>query len=153
MRMNSPWTIDRPMMADPNAARETRVSKLLPLEVSSERHGRVRFVVRNISPYGIGGRGELELLPCERVTIHLPGDRQIGATVRWVRKNTFGFALDEPIDPTELQAKASTNGNLTPRDATQEFNVYKHSPSIHRPGFQRSHRDQVLLGASHWKTD
>ena len=134
-------------------AREGRTSKLVAIELSSPRHARQRVVIRNLSRYGIGLRGELDLLVCERVVLHLPGNREVGATVRWARKGTFGLSLDEAIDPSELQAKVASDGHLTTRDAQQGFVPFKPQMYNKSQGFLRTHRDQVLDGTSHWVED
>lgn len=142
------WTDQPGTAAIAPEEREKRVSRLVPLELSTDRHARVRVVVRNISCYGIGARGDLDLLACERVMLHLPGGKDVGATVRWVRKGTFGLALDEPIDPESLRAKgASSLGELVPRDAQVGFLPMKPIVSSGRQGFHRSHRDEVLNGS------
>ncbi|QJQ32414.1 hypothetical protein GV829_08080 [Sphingomonas lacunae] len=136
------WTPSRP---DNDTAREPRVSKLVSLELSSDRHQRTKIVVRNLSPHGIGARGEIDLLPCERVTLHLPGDRCVAATVRWVRKGTFGLSLDERIDATAVQPTAKASAGLITRDAEVGFHRLRHNTdAAPRSGFQRSHRDEVL---------
>jgi hypothetical protein len=139
----------------PQSPREQRTAKLLPVEIGSERFGRTKVVVRNISPYGLGVRADIELLACERVTVYLPGDLEIGATVRWVRKGTFGLALDAPIDPSLLRAKPAASPNdITTKDAQVGF-IPMHIQNVvqQRPGFQRSQRDVVLNGHSHWIRD
>lgn len=132
-------------------ARESRVAKLLPIEVTLGSGQRVRVVVRNVSPHGIGARGECDLVPCERLTVHTPDGRDIPATVRWVRKGTFGLYLDEPISPDILQVR-SVQSTIVPRDAQLGFSPLKHVGTTARSGFQRTHRDQVLANSS-WMQD
>jgi hypothetical protein len=140
--MEMSWTPSRP---DNDTAREPRVSKLVSLELSSERHQRTKIVVRNMSPHGLGARGEIDLLPCERVTVHLPDDRTIGATVRWVKKGTFGLSLDDRIDAQAVQPKVKASSGLVTRDADVGFHRLRHNADVApRSGFQRSHRDEVL---------
>ena len=133
------------------SAREPRVSKLMSVDISSARQPRTRIVVRNLSPHGIGCRGECDILPCERITVHLHDGREVGATVRWVRKGTFGLSLDERIDPAALHINTSATGAITPRDADLGFHRLRHQGSQSRTGFQRSHRDEVLTPASGWR--
>lgn len=134
--------------------RATRVSRLLPIEIGSERLGRQKVVIRNIAPYGLGARGDVELLACERLTVYLPDGHEIGATVRWVRKNTFGLALDEPINPAVFQPKgAAVATTLVAKDADLGFVPIQIKATIQRPGFQKSHRDQILDGSSLWVRD
>lgn len=130
-------------------ARETRISKLVGIGLSSAMHKNVRVVVRNLSLHGIGARGDVSLLPCERITVHLPSGRNIGAMVRWVRKNTFGLLLDEQIDPQDFQPHVCPAGTIVPRDANLGFQRMYHQSSTARSGFQRSHRDEVLR-SSNW---
>jgi hypothetical protein len=138
----------------PEDPREERRSRLLPIEIASDRIARTKVVVRNLSPYGLGVRGQVELLACERLTVYLPDNSEIGATVRWVRDGTFGLALDEPINPALLQPKATTNPlNLTHRDQNPGFIPLQISQSTQRPGFVRSHRDEIFDGSSHWTND
>jgi hypothetical protein len=140
--------------AKATAAREERRSRLLPIEIGSERFARTKVVVRNVSPYGLGVRGAVELLACERLTVYLPNKVEIGATVRWVRNGTFGLALDEPINPALLQPNATTNPlDLTHRDANPGFIPLQVNTNTQRPGFIRSHRDEILDGSSHWTSD
>lgn len=144
--MDMSWSPPRP---DKDTAREPRVSKLVSFELSSERHQRAKFVVRNMSPHGLGARGDIDLLPCERVIIHLPDDRSIGATVRWVKKGTFGLALDERIDAQAVQPKAKASPGLVTRDSDNGFHRLRHNADIApRSGFQRSHRDEVLRNSA-----
>jgi hypothetical protein len=134
--------------------REERKSRLLPIEVGSERMDRTRVVVRNLSPYGLGVRGDIQLLACERVTVYLPGGFEVGATVRWVRNGTFGLALDEAINPAVLQPKAATGpSTLKPKGESDEFQLMKVRTDTRRPGFIRSRRDDILNGHSHWTND
>jgi hypothetical protein len=151
--MTMDWNPDRE--AKPQGTREIRMAKLLPIEIGSERLGRVKVVVRNISPYGLGVRSDVELLACERLIVFLPGDEQVGATVRWVRKGTFGLALDEAINPAALRANvAKSLTDLTTKDAQLNFAPVHVQPATQpRPGFQRSQRDSILNGHSQWLRD
>jgi hypothetical protein len=143
-----------PAAAKSSGPRADRKSQLVPVEIASDRLGKVRVVVRNVSPFGLGVRGEVELLACERVVVHLPDGRKIGATVRWARQNTFGLALDEAINPVALQPKAvSKPTELTTKEDKGSFVPLQVNANPHRPGFVRSHRDQILDGASHWIRD
>lgn len=127
------------------AAREPRTSKLLAVELSSDRNPPARVVIRNLSSHGVGARGDIDLLPCERVTLHLPDGAQIGGTVRWVRKGTFGIALDERLPTEFLQAKAKSSAEIVTRDTVVGFQPVKHTVEhAGRSGFQRTHRDEVL---------
>lgn len=142
MGMDMSWSPSRP---DNDTAREPRVSKLVSLELSSDRHPPTKFVVRNLSPHGLGARGDIDLLPCERVIVHLPGERTVGATVRWVKKGTFGLALDDRVSAEEIQPKGKASTGLVTRDAEQGFQRLRHNADASpRSGFQRSHRDEVL---------
>ena len=129
--------------------REQRTSKLIVLALSTSREKHARIVVRNVSPHGLGARGEIDLLPCERVTVHLPGGRDVAATVRWARNGKFGLALDERVDPPSLQTRAAASPtDLRSRDESMEFVPMKIRPvEGGRTGFKRSHRDQVLASA------
>lgn len=127
------------------AAREPRTSKLLAVELSSDRHPPARVVIRNLSSHGVGARGDIDLLPCERVLLHFPGGGRIAGTVRWVRKGTFGIALDERMPAEFLQAKAKSPAEIVTRDAQIGFQPVKHTVEhTGRSGFQRTHRDEVL---------
>lgn len=131
-------------------ARESRVSKLLSLEVSNSHGQRFKIVVRNLSPHGIGARSDMPALECERLTVHLPDGTDIGATVRWVRKGTLGLSLDERIEPERFKVSQLASGaGLTTRDSFNEFERLRHKGSTVRAGFQRNHRDEVL-NTSHW---
>ncbi len=137
--------------AAPATTRADRTSRLVPLEISSDRLAQTRIVVRNLSPYGIGARGDVELIACERVTVHLPEDHKIGATVRWVRGQTFGLLLDERIEPAQLQVKpGSAPTDFVAKDSNVQFVPVKVNKDYHRPGFVRSHRDQIMDGHSRW---
>lgn len=132
-----------------SSAREPRTSKLVAVELSSDRHPPTRIVIRNLSSHGVGARGELDLLPCERVMLHLPGDAKIAGTIRWARKGTFGIALDERLPAEFLQAKAKSATEIVTRDATAGFQPIRHNvTSTGRSGFARSHRDEVLRQSS-----
>ena len=145
MSMN--WPPPDPAKAD--TERETRVSKLLTLEVSNSFGDRQKIVVRNLSPHGIGARSDLVVIACERLTLHMPNGQDIGATVRWVGKGTFGLALDERIEPDMLKPQGvATPGGLQPRDAELGFQRLLHTGSTQRAGFQRTHRDTVLNTSS-----
>ncbi len=140
--MDMSW---KPSTADDNdSTREPRMAKLIALNLSSARYSNVKIIVRNLSQHGLGARADIELLPCERVVVHLPNGQDIGAIVRWVRKNTFGLSLDERIEPEHLQPKAAVSGAIVPRDAELGFNRLRHTAGSSRSGFQRSHRDEVL---------
>ncbi len=148
--MSMPWS---PADAPDHATRESRVSKLLSLEISSDRLERSRVVVRNLSPWGIGMRGDVAVLPCERLTVHLPDGREIPSTVRWVRNGSFGVALDERIEPARLRVIANPTKTLPTRDSSTKFELLRHgSEPVQRSGFQRSHRDEVL-NTSGWNRD
>lgn len=134
------------------SVREVRVSKLVALELSSARYSRVKIVIRNLSPHGLGARADIELLPCEQVMVHLPDGRDVGAIVRWVKKNTFGLSLAERIEPEQLQPRAATGAAIVPRDADLGFNRLRHTATSSRSGFQRTHRDEVLQ-SSHWTSN
>ena len=134
------------------STREPRMAKLVALHLSSARYSNVKVVVRNLSPHGLGARADIELLPCERVVVHLPNGQDVGAVVRWVRKNTFGLSLDERIETEHLQPKAAGAGAIVPRDAELGFNRLRHSAGSSRTGFQRSHRDEVLRSST-WMGD
>lgn len=144
------WT---PADVTPDSSdREPRMSKLVSIEISSERQPRTRVVVRNLSAHGIGARGDCNILPCERVTVHLPDGRMVAATVRWVRKGTFGLSLDERIEPGAVQSKAGGRlADIVPKDAEAGFERYRHYASQSRTGFSRSHREEVLKVSSDWK--
>ncbi len=149
MTMN--WS---PPGADRDAtARETRMSKLLSVEISRGGGPQERVVVRNVSPHGIGARGAIKLVPCERVDVHLPGGALRCAVVRWVNKDNFGLYFDEPIDPQSLQVRVASGGGITPRDAQLGFVALQHKATASRCGFQRSHRDQIIHGSSGWTGD
>jgi hypothetical protein len=131
------------------SAREPRTSKLVAVELSSDRHPPTRVVVRNLSSHGVGARGDIDLLPCERVCLHLPGGGKIAGTVRWVRKGTFGIALDERVPAQFLQAKAGSAADIVTRDAQVGFQPMRHKVEASgRSGFQRTHRDEVLRQSS-----
>jgi PilZ domain len=134
--------------ADNDSTREPRMAKLVALHLSSARYDNVKIVVRNLSPHGLGARADIELLPCERVVVHLPDGQDVGAIVRWVRKNTFGLSLDERIEPAQLQPKPAAVSAIVPRDAEIGFNRLRHTAGSSRSGFQRSHRDEVLRTSS-----
>jgi hypothetical protein len=126
----------------------------VPLEISSARCDRVRIAVRNVSAHGIGIRGEIDILPCERVQLHLPDGNTVGATVRWARKNLFGLSLDRGIDPTMLQPRSTAEGQLLARDSQDGKFVPMRAPAgAPRSGFQRTHRDEVLRATSDWNRD
>jgi len=144
--MDMSWKHPAPVAG--SDAREPRVAKLVAIELSSSRYQRVKIVVRNLSPHGIGARADIELLPCEHVTIHLPNGQDVGAIVRWVRKNTFGLSLDERIAPEQFQRSADGATAIVPRDAELSFHRLRHVASTARTGFQRSHRDEVLRSSS-----
>lgn len=148
-------TIDwNPSAAKAAGPRADRKSQLVPVEIASDRVKRTKVIVRNMSPFGLGVRGEIELLACERLVIYLPDGREVGATVRWARKNTFGLALDEAINPAALQPKvADRPTELTTRDDLAGFIPVQVQASTQRPGFVRSPRDQIFDGASHWTRD
>ena len=130
-------------------AREPRTSKLVAVELSSDRHPPTRIVIRNLSSHGVGARGDLDLLPCERITLHLPSGGKIAGTVRWVRKGTFGIALDERVPAEFLQAKAGSAADIVARDAQIGFQPIRHTvEKAGRSGFQRTHRDEVLRQSS-----
>lgn len=153
--MDMHWT---PEPNKQDLERECRVSKLLTLEISSSRHPRTKVVVRNISPHGLGARSDIDLVQCEHVTVHLPNAEDMGAIVRWVKKGTFGLALDGRIEPDMLQPRSHGSMHLDTRDAPTGFQRLEHKGSTERSGFQRSHRDQVLHGGgigttSHWISD
>ncbi len=124
------------------------MAKLVALNLSSARYSNVKIVVRNLSPHGLGARADIELLPCERVVVHLPNGQDVGAIVRWVRKNTFGLSLDERIEPDQLQPKTAAPGAIVPRDAELGFHRMLHTAGSSRSGFQRTHRDEVLRTSS-----
>jgi hypothetical protein len=147
--MSMTWT---PPIAAADSEREPRTSKLVSVDMASDRHARTRIVVRNISSHGLGARADIDLLPCERVTIYMPDGAEIGATVRWVRKNTFGLSLDERISADFVQAKNAANAAFQPRDEVLGFHRLHHAPVVGRSGFHRSHRDEVLK-SSHWTND
>ena len=138
-----------PLLPADESAREVRVSKLVALELSSSRYNRVKIVIRNLSPHGLGARADIELLPCEQVMVHLPDGRDVGAIVRWVKKNTFGLSLAERIEPEQLQPRPVAGAAIVPRDADLGFNRLRHTATSSRSGFQRTHRDEVLQ-SSHW---
>lgn len=141
MSMNWPPQVDH----SNDLARESRVAKLLTLEVSNMHGQRQKIVVRNLSPHGIGARSDLPVLQCERLLVHLPNGQEIGATVRWVGKGTFGLSLDERIEPAMLNPKSiGPAAVLTPRDSDVGFHRLLHKGSTARAGFQRTHRDDVL---------
>lgn len=140
------WKPSAPEASEP--IREPRTAKLVALNLSSARYSNVKIVVRNLSPHGLGARADIELLPCERVVVHLPNGRDVGAIVRWVRKNTFGLSLDERIETEYLQPKAAGAAAIVPRDAELGFNRLRHTAASSRTGFQRSHRDEVLRSSS-----
>lgn len=144
--MDMSWNPAAPDGTD--SAREPRMAKLVALHLTSARYSNVKIVVRNLSPHGLGARAEIELLPCERVVVHLPNGQDVGAIVRWVRKSTFGLSLDERIEPEQLQPKASAASAIVPRDAEFGFNRLRHTAGSSRSGFQRSHRDEVLRTSS-----
>lgn len=149
--MDMSW--QKSMNSNEDSAREQRVSKLLSVEISTQNFGRLKIVIRNLSPHGIGARVDAALLPCERVTVHLPNGRDVEATVRWVRKGTLGLALDERIEPDAYVIKNSATGPLVARDAEIGFQRLRHaSTPVSRSGFQRSHRDEVLR-TSDWNRD
>lgn len=135
------------------SAREARTSKLLSIEISRGGGTRERVVVRNVSAHGIGARGDIKLMPCEEVAVHLPGGETRRAVVRWVRKDGFGLYLDEPVDPQCLQVRAASGSGITPRDAQLGFVPLQHKATATRSGFQRSHRDQIIHGSSGWTRD
>ena len=147
MSMN--WT---PPIAAPDSEREPRTSKLVSIDMASDRHARTRIVIRNISSHGLGARADIDLLPCERVTVFMPDGTEIGATVRWARKNTFGLSLDQRISASFVQVQNAPNVAFQPRDEVQAFHRLHHSPVAGRSGFHRSHRDEVLK-SSHWTND
>ena len=141
------WTPSTPSAGD--NAREVRVSKLITLEVSNMHGDRCKVVVRNLSPHGIGARSDMNVLQCERVIVHLPGGTETGGTVRWVGKGTFGIALDDRIEPEMLKPGQNSGGTLTPCDSQIGFQRIRHTATTARSGFQRSHRDEILL-SSRW---
>jgi PilZ domain len=145
--MDMSWTSPASTAA---SARESRVSKLVALEISSARYRRERIVIRNLSPHGLGARADIEVLPCEQVIVHLPDGRDVAAIVRWVRKNTFGLSLAERIEPEQLQPRAASSAAIVPRDAELGFHRLHHQASASRTGFQRTHRDEVLR-SSNWR--
>lgn len=148
--MDMHWT--PPAATTGDNERETRVSKLLTLELSSPRHSRTKIVVRNISPHGIGARSDLDVMQCEHVTLHLPDGTDCGAIVRWVKNGTFGLSLDDRIEPGMFKSGANGVAHIVPCDAELGFQRLAHTGSSSRSGFQRSHREQVL-DSSHWTTD
>jgi hypothetical protein len=142
-----------PPPASDESAREKRMAKLMALEISTKRYKRVRIVVRNLSPHGIGARGEIDLVPCEQVVIHMPDGRDLSAIVRWVRKNTFGLSLDDRIDTNALKSQSASLGHLPTKDDGITFQRFQHVGSTARSGFKRSHRDEVLKTNSTWVDD
>lgn len=147
MDLRSPPTVS--MDDTMSGAREPRVSKLIGVGLSSSKHEKVRVVVRNFSLNGIGARGDVLLLPLERIIVHFPSGHDVEGIVRWVKKNTFGLLLDRPIDPNDLKPCAGAVGAIVPRDANLGFERMHHEPSTARSRFQRTHRDEVLRG-SRW---
>lgn len=136
-----------PLWTPPGAqAREARTAKLVPVEISSMKHNRARVVVRNISSHGLGLKGDLDLIACERLVLHLPDGRDINATVRWVRKGGFGIYLDEQIESSDFQVRGDGTPNaINPRDSQPGFQVMRRpSTNTGHTGFQRTHRDEVL---------
>ncbi len=132
-------------------AREPRTSKLVSLELTGAGNRRVKFVVRNMSSHGVSGRGEVDLLPCERVRVHMADGRDIAGTVRWVKQNTFGIALDEKvIDAARPVAPGAKSAAIVPRDAALGFQPLRHTATANRSGFQRTHREEVLR-QSDWR--
>ncbi|MFM6853448.1 MAG: PilZ domain-containing protein [Sphingopyxis sp.] len=137
------------------ALREPRTAKLMSVEISSSRYGPTKVVIRNMSSHGLGIRGDINLLPCELVVVHLPDGSRVGGIVRWANKNTFGLSLDERIDQSALQPRKMADGaNLTTRDAEIGFQRIRHvvSGTASRSGFQRTHRAEVLR-SSDWTRD
>jgi hypothetical protein len=146
--MTNQWQIESVGQAD----RETRTSKLLSVDISSARFARTRVVVRNLSSYGLGARSEIDLLPTEQITVHLPNGHDVAAIVRWVRRGTFGLSLGERIDPATLQTRNALDRPITTRDAKPGFEPFRvQAATQQRTGFQRSHRDEVL--SSSWRND
>ena len=135
-----------PLPRTSGSVREARVSKLVALELSSARYARTKVVVRNLSPYGLGVRGDVDLMPCEHIVVHLPGGRDIRGIVRWVRKNTFGISLEERVDQGELAVRQSSPGDIVPRDAELGFHRIIPQTTPRRTGFKRTRRDELLHG-------
>ncbi len=146
--MTANWKISDPLPAG-NSAREPRVAKLVALEISCVGGRRTKVVVRNLSPYGMGIRADIELLPCENVVVHLPGGRDVAAIIRWARKKSFGLSLEERIEPAMLKPGAA-DGPIVTKDAGPGFHRMKHQPTTARSGFRRTHRDEVL-NSSNWR--
>lgn len=119
-------------------AREPRLGRFIGIMIERAGKSPERAIASNVSTSGLGGKTSLALKPGERVTLHLPNEELLTATVRWCAKGRFGVSLDQPIDPStvRLSEDKKLTVNASPAQPQPQFELFRHVSSTHRPGFK-----------------
>jgi hypothetical protein len=67
--------------------------------LSSQRIPHREVTIRDVSEYGLGGRGAM-LVPGEHLRVFVDKLGDFDAVVRWARGDSFGLKVDRPVDVT-----------------------------------------------------
>lgn len=129
--MNEPPQEDAP-------AREPRLGRFIGIMIERAGKPPERAIASNVSASGLGGKTSLALMAGERVTLHLPNDERLSATVRWCAKGRFGVSLDQQIDPSavKLSEDNKPSGHVSTPQPQPQFELFRHVSSTHRPGLK-----------------
>lgn len=94
-----------------------------------------RFIIRDISPRGLGGRCDEPLCKGafrkgESVAVILPDGTLVQTIVAWAKGNQFGMQFRDAVDPNGImpEVKATAQPYVVP-------DTFRAATSVRRPGF------------------
>jgi hypothetical protein len=114
----------------------TRIHRLVQGRIETGRLAGGRFLIRDISERGLGGRCEEPLCKGsfrkgEKVAIMLPNALRVEASVAWAKGHLFGLVFDQPIDPSAIIVDA----NASARRPYVVPATFRAATNYRRPGF------------------
>lgn len=117
----------------PHQPREPRERRLLRGQMQTERLPAFEIVIRNISARGLCATCKgLPPVVDELAEIHLPDNRYVVATVRWVCDQVFGVEFQEPINLAIMMDTLQRLRDLAERNTSWEVKS-KHRVNDRRP--------------------
>jgi PilZ domain len=118
--------------------REQRLGRFVGITIERAGKPPEKAIACNVSSSGLGGKTSLMLQPGERITLHLPNNESVSATVCWCAKGRFGVRLDQTIVPETI--RPGEGGKIGPGAPSPppaaNFELFRHVGTPHRPGFR-----------------
>lgn len=122
---------------DGESSRETRLRRLVKVDIICHNRSTIEAIVRNVSTNGLCAKSELQPVVGDLIDIRKEGFGKVKGVVRWIRDLEFGVEFEQPIDVDLFNfGSANRDGHFVqPIDNGHVWKGFAKVASSKRPGF------------------